>query len=121
MFSKTKAKSFALGLALVLALTAAPQALAGPSLGGDLGSAVYGFIAQIWQSLSSVVGPQEEADFGPLVGPNGLSRAETSGPMVIPNGVSSEADEKSGPGQIPNGLTVEESENEIGAGLIPNG
>ena len=124
MSSKTKAKSFALGLALVLALTSTPQALAGPSLGGNLGGAVYGFFSEIWQSLSSVIGPQEEAAFGPMVGPTGEA-GNDFGPVATRNGLSSEAASEIGAGIIPNGdrSTLEEPDpdNEYGPYIIPNG
>ena len=109
MFSKTKAKHFALGLALALALAAAPQALAGPAFGSDLGDTFAGFFADVWQSVVSLVGANDDANFGPLVGPNGEPLVEPNfGPVATPNGSEaggdSEPADEIGPWLIPDGL-----------------
>lgn len=123
MFSKTNAKHFALGLALALALVAAPQTLAGPTFGGDVGSTLVGFFANVWQSVVSLVGADDDANFGPWVGPNGEPVDEPGfGPVAAPNGVvSGDPQDETGAGVIPNGLDGDESGDEYGPYLIPNG
>lgn len=115
MFSKTKAKRFALGLALALALAAAPQALAVPSGSAGLGGAVYGWLADLWQSVSSLVGTHDEAEFGPVVGPNGPPQGNF-GPWVGPNGEPTDF----GPVATPNGLSSD-SAGETGPWALPDG
>lgn len=106
MFSKTKAKHFALGLMLTLALAVAPQALAGPTFGGDVGGTVVGFFADLWQSVLSFVGDDDSENFGPLATPNASESGDDLGPMVIPNGdhcSQKDPGQELGPMQIPNG------------------
>lgn len=114
-------KRFVLVLTLVLTLAAAPPALAGPAFGGDIGTSLYGWIADLWHTVTRAVAGDEE-ELGPLIIPNG-ARSETGaefGPMVIPNGSASDSGDEFGPWVIPNG-SQSSTGDEYGPWVIPNG
>ena len=110
MYRTKKTKRFALSIALVLALVAAPQALAGPAFSGaDLGATVYGWLAGLWSGISAV-----------LVQP-----VDKFGPENIPNFFNGEPGQEFGPGTIPNGHRGDPanstSDTEFGPLVIPDG
>ena len=120
MFSKTRATQLTLCLALVLTLGVAPQALAGPNLGGDIGE----LFADLWHRAVSWVGghgdafgspadldvkPLDQSGVGPGVSPSSSASSGDGGGLrtVPPAGHDSPEDEdpveEYGPYIIPNG------------------